>query len=332
MHRRTAPLVALLLLASSAGAETYWDYQAVNETGQGTWPSENAYPVTLTGVILNNAEEMLDTTANFLSYTEADAYTRGAQWQVFIQPTGASDHAATAVYMGQNYGALFGRNNDAYSYSDAEWNAELARVEYDGAHRLRKGDLVEVVAQIGGVFGGKTNINEMHLKDADKDWTMTLITAGHGLPAPEVIGPLSALDVAPTVPGYDASYPWFDQGRQSGAEHYQGRRVRIDGLSLTGTTAGWGAEAWADRVCTATDGDGREIRLRLPRFSELGPGTAPTGTFSAVGIFNQETGSMTEGRDGYELFVTEIVPEPAGLLLLAAGTAAAVRRRRRASA
>ena len=40
--------------------------------------------------------------------------------------------------------------------------------------------------------------------------------------------------------------------------------------------------------------------------TDLGP--APLDWFSAVGIMNQESGSGTDGRFGYELFVQEIGP------------------------
>lgn len=70
-------------------------------------------------------------------------------------------------------------------------------------------------------------------------------------------------------------------------------------------TNGWGQTAWADRRCTVTDGDGRFFTMRMP-LREVGP--VPGDWFSAVGILNQESGSGSDGRFGYELFGQEIGP------------------------
>jgi hypothetical protein len=58
-------------------------------------------------------------------------------------------------------------------------------------------------------------------------------------------------------------------------------------------------------------------------------GDVPTGAFDAYGITNQESGSGSNGRMGYELFVTSVVPEPASLSILAIGALACLRRRRK---
>ncbi len=170
-------------------------------------------------------------------------------------------------------------------------------------------------------YGGKRNINEAHA--VANDFSINLVTADHGLPAVEVLT-LADLDASPTAPGYETGFPRFDQTRATGAEHYQGMYVRINGLTLT-DASGWGKTAWDERVCTVSDGLGRTLRLRMP-LSDLGD--APTGVFDAYGILNQESGSMTNGRDGYGLFVTEVVPEPTVLSLLAIGGLVCVRKRR----
>ena len=106
----------------------------------------------------------------------------------------------------------------------------------------------------------------------------------------------------------DGTNQIFDATRQSGGEYYQGMRVRIEGIRLATNyfgTNGWGKTAWGDRRCTVTDGNNRFFTLRMP-LTDLG--SAPLDWFSAVGIVNQESGSGTDGRFGYELFVQEIGP------------------------
>ena len=127
-----------------------------------------------------------------------------------------------------------------------------------------------------------------------------MVTANYGLPAPEII---TLRDVV--QPGGDPNDPntWiaiFDPARATGGEHYQGMRVRVNGLTLV-TTNGWNpTHLWNDRTCTATDGAARYFTLRHPRYS-LGP--LLTNRFDAIGIFTQESGSGIQGTNGYELFV-----------------------------
>jgi hypothetical protein len=37
-------------------------------------------------------------------------------------------------------------------------------------------------------------------------------------------------------------------------------------------------------------------------------GAPPAGVFDAIGIFNQESGSGSQGTNGYELFVQQVLP------------------------
>jgi hypothetical protein len=108
-------------------------------------------------------------------------------------------------------------------------------------------------------------------------------------------------------------YDIFDPTRTTGGEHWQGMRVRINGLTLV-TTDGWNTNSdWSTRYCTATDGEGRQFPLVHPLY-DLGP--APTSRFDATGVFLQESGSGTDGTFGYELFVQEIaLSAPAALTI-----------------
>ncbi len=88
--------------------------------------------------------------------------------------------------------------------------------------------------------------------------------------------------------------------RATGAERYQGMAIRIDDVSLT-SLVGWQPNG----NMTITDGS-----LTLP--IKLGRGTGfttfapPTGTFSIVGILDQEDAIATDGfKDGYYLYLMD---------------------------
>ncbi len=309
--------IACLLLLTAAHlalAETHANVQAVDKNGAGTFTG----PVTLTGVILNNPEEMLDPSANWQPMGNA---VMGGQWQIFIQSIDSADQGGTACWMGQNYAIMPWLFTDEASYTDAEWQAELDRLNHDPVteHRFRKGDLVQVTASHTGFYGGKTNINEGHDNDSDANFQITLIEAGHGLPTPTVVT-LSELKDA-------SDQAIFDATRQTGGERFQGELIRINDVTLT-DTAGWGQEAWDERLCEITDASGRTLTLRMPRGSVVDFGPAPVDEFDVIGILNQESGSRMQGMDGYELFVTA-VPEPGTMTLLAMAGLALLRRRRK---
>lgn len=308
--------IALVVLAgcvcltvSQLHAETHTALQVVNENGVSTWAGSG--PFTITGVILNNPEDMLDST-----YVENPSGI-GAQWQMFLQGIGG-DHNGTALWMGQNYECMY---QGIGTYDATAWASEMNRLNYNAAdnHQFRQGDLITVTANVTKFYGGKRNINEDHDTDPQYDFSISLVTAGYGLPTAEEIT-LSDLYCNPT-----SEYPMFDQTRTTGAEYYQGTYVKLTGITLTDDT-GWGATDWGDRLCTVEDEFGNEFTLRMP-LSDVG--AAPAGEFSAYGIINQESGSGQNGRMGYELFVMEVVPEPATLSLLVVGAMTCLTKRRR---
>ncbi len=298
-------LVAFAAIAFpwSAAAETHSSLQAVDAGGASAWAG--ALPFTLTGVMLNNPEEMLDPTPNFIPWDNgAGSLQLGGQWQFFFQAVDPNDRGGTLVWMGQNYGNLpFLRNSD-FSYRNDAWTRELERLEHDPAtrHRFRAGDLVQVTARQSLFRGGQRNINEAHSIEPSSDLDIALVAAGYGLPDPEGI---ALSDLVKPDDGNAASHEdIFDPTRASGGERYQGMRVRLNGLMLV-TTNGWNPERdWSERVCTVTDGQGRFFPLTTPRYS-LGP--PPTRRFDAVGILIQESGSGTDGTFGYLLFVQQIL-------------------------
>ncbi|MBP7275432.1 MAG: hypothetical protein KBA51_04435 [Kiritimatiellae bacterium] len=302
MHAILA-VVTMLAAGARAQSETHANLQAVNENGVSTWTG--SYPFTLRGVLLNNPEEMLDTAWD--PGAESGS-RRGAQWQVFIQAVAGGDRGGTALWMGQNYNSLGPWIPAGNAYTESAWSDEMARVNYETGtlHHFRKGDLVEVTARKSLFFGGKQNINESHRIASANDFSVTLLQAGHGLPDPEVIH-LSDL-VNPDDGNPETREEIFDQTRQTGGEHYQGMRVRIEAIRIADRdhgSNGWGKTEWGERLCTVTDGEQRFFTLRMP-LTDLGP--APKDWFSAIGILHQESESGTDGTFGYELFVQEIGP------------------------
>jgi hypothetical protein len=184
----------------------------------------------------------------------------------------------------------------------------MVRINYDTPthHHFRKGDLVEVAANQSLFYGGKRNINEKHSVTNANNFTVTLVQAGYGLPDPIVI---RLSDLVNGDDGNPATHEdIFDQTRQTGGERYQGMRVRLEAVRIATNnyaSNGWGKTNWNERLCTVTDGEGRFLPLRMP-LVDVGP--VPNDWFSAVGIINQESGSGSDGKFGYELFVQEVGP------------------------
>ena len=299
-----AGLIGAALAADAARAETVTNLEAVDSSGVSTW--SGSFPFTITGVLLTDPDEMLDSTPNFIPWNDgAGAFKMGGQWQVFVQTISTNDRGGVECWMGQNYGNLpFEPHDGSDHYTNEAWGAEVWRVSHDPVtgHAFHKGDLVTVTVNGSLFYGGMQNINEEHSIDPAYDFIVSLVSSNYGLPAPEVI---SLASVVRTNDGLSAYYDIFDQTRATGGEHWQGMRVRINGLTLVATN-GWSASPdWDSRKFAVTDGEGRYFTLIHP-LSSLGP--APTSRFDATGVFVQESGSGTDGTFGYELFVQEIEP------------------------
>lgn len=317
-----AVLCALGMARAAVQAETHGSLQSVKADGTSAW--SGTYPLIVTGVLLNNPEDMLAGDPNFLPWENgANAYRMGGEWQIVIQAVEAGDRGGTTCWMGQNYGNQPWLHNSDLSYSNQDWIGELNRLNYgaDG-HHFRAGDLVQITASRSLFYGGKRNINEAHDNAPEADFTVSLVTANYGLPVPEII---SLEDVVRPDDANPATHEdVFDATRATGGEHYQGMRVRMNNLKLANDSSlanmlganyygpeGWNASvSWSARRVTVTDGLGRYFTLRMPRYSL---GAAPTNAFDAIGIFSQESGSGSDGTFGYELFVQEIVQPPPAL-------------------
>ncbi len=283
-----------------AQTETHASLQAVTPAGTSAW--NGALPFTIRGVLLCGPDEMLDWTPNFA----ANPGSMGGEWQVTFQAVGPDDRGGTTCWMGQNYGSL-AWVGDELSYSDEAWVSEVLRLNHDPStgRPFRAGDLIEVTARRSLFYGGKRNINEAHDVEPVANFDLRLVTAAYGLPAPETITLADVMQPGGVAESPATWIPIFDPTRATGGERYQGTRVRLQSLSLL-NAAGWNpTNRWANRLCTVTDGLGRFLTLRHPRY-DLGP--APTSTFDAIGIFTQESGSGSQGTNGYELFVQQVIP------------------------
>jgi len=302
-----------LLAAGISRAESFSKFEAVDANGVSTW--NGSCPIILVGVLLTDPNEMLDSTPDFIPWNDgASAFQLGGQWQVFVQSLGGGDRGGVECWMAQNYGNLPWEPHDGSdTYGNAAWTANVNRVSHDPAtgYAFHKGDLVMITASGSLFYGGMQNINEEHSTDPAYNFTISLVSTNFGLPAPQVI---SLSSVISTNLGATGHYDIFDPARAAGGEHFQGMRVRINGLTLA-TTDGWNTNSdWDSRYCTATDGEGRQFPLIHP-LNDIGP--APTNQFDAVGVFLQESGSGTDGTFGYELFVQEITPSSSVVLNLA---------------
>jgi len=167
---RIMVLVAMMALAFVAAvkgdeptvaAVTNWQLQAVDEDGVGTYSTTDK--VSVTGIILNNPEEMLDVSSSTSGM--------GGQWQVYIQGEG-SDHAGTAIYMAQRYVYMGGG-----VYTTDQWLSEMWRTNHDPntGYTFHIGDRVRVTGWYM-FHNGKTNINEKHNTDPFYDFNVELVT------------------------------------------------------------------------------------------------------------------------------------------------------------
>jgi len=278
---------------SSMSYTLHRQYQAVDADGVGTFPL--TAPVKMRGVVLNWSQNMLDGTPG------ADPFM-GGLWQRYVQavdlpgtPDDDDDFGGTACWMGQNIGKIVG-NHPAGSYTDEQWLAELDRLDHDPAtgRWFRPGDLVEIRARAPGLFfRGKTNINEQHVNVPEADFDLVLLQADYGLPAPELISLAQVKDAGDNF--------IFDQTRATGAEHYQGTAVQINGVSFTDTT-NWGP----DGELTIQDGTNRTLPVKLGLGSGFTLYEPPEPPFDILGIFDQEDLNGDDGyKDGYRLWVMD---------------------------
>ena len=339
MSKRGSPIAVaavLLLLASAVMAEDWAamsftkhsTYQAVNADGASAYSA--GFPVRMVGVVLNNTEDWLDPTPAYDPGVhlwqmggEAEFYvqalTQSTLASLGVEYYAPTDFGGTACWMGQNYGNHIMHQDWGYNYTDAEWTAELGRLNLYGGDGvtdpIRAGDLVEIRARAGLHYKGKMNVNEQHNNDRDDthpdwpenrqdnpsptdgsgahDFEFVRLEAGYGLPTPTAL-PLNLVkDAADTA--------IFDATRATGGERYQSTLVDLKNVRVT-DPGNWGK----DSDVTVQDASGRTLTLHLGRNDGFDV-QAPPSYFNVVGVMDQSSGS---GRDGYQV----LAMDPAGIV------------------
>ena len=208
---------------AQAQTETHANLQSVTAMGASAWAG--SYPFTIRGVILNNPEDMLDSTWD----SQAESLNRmGAEFQVFIQSAASGDRGGSALWLGQNYQS---RGNVGHIYSEEKWSNEMLRVNYDlgAGHHFRAGDLVEVTVNQSLFYGGKRNINEGHRTNDANNFIVSLVEAGRGLPDPEAIALSNLVS--------DGANQIFDAMRQSGGNTIKACVFGLKAFALPRTTS-----------------------------------------------------------------------------------------------
>ncbi len=155
---RRLGVIALMSMCCGQVAAVEWEslpytwhstYQAVNDNGASAYAG--GFPLRMRGVVLANTEDWLDPTPGYTSGYQA--YVMGGEAELIIQSVEAGgDFGGTFCWMGQNYGNLPFKGDPVFSYTDAQWVAELGRLHIlggDGVNDpIRAGDLIEVRARI----------------------------------------------------------------------------------------------------------------------------------------------------------------------------------------
>ncbi len=335
-------VLAMLVLAGSAGAQDWEaigltqhaDYQAVDADGRSLYAG--GFPVRLVGVVLNDSEDWLDPSPAYDSGVHL--WQMGGEAEIYVQALTRStlnalgrelydpgDFGGTACWIGQNYGNHIKNKDPLFNYTDAEWTAELGRLQLlggDGVDEpIRAGDLVEIRARAGLHYKGKMNVNEQHDTDPGRDFDIVRLAPGFGLPD------ATPLDLAEVK---DAADTWqFDATRQSGPERHQSTRVRLGQVWIEDLPT------WAPGAeMVVTDGT-RSMPIRLGRDADFATAELPGAmeTFDVTGILDQSAEGMALATDGYQLLVMDpadvaVIPEPAGVSLLVLAGLSLLRRRK----
>jgi len=300
-------------------------YQAVNSDGSSAYAG--GFPMRMRGIVLANTEDWLDPTPGYTPTYQP--FVMGGQAELIIQSIEPGDFGGTFAWMGQNYGNLPFKGDPIFSYTNAEWTAELGRLGLfggDGVTRpIRAGDLIEVRARTGLFYAGKMNVNEAHDKSPSRDFEVVLLQANYGLPAP---APLTLSDLKDATDQFI-----FNASRATGAEHYQGTLVELRDVRFTSATINnWGV----NKDLVVEDDTGRTLTVRLGRNPSFATTPVIDDLFHVVGILDQADSTLPHDS-GYRLLVMNaadftIVPEPSASLVFLPVLLMLLRRRPRGGA
>ena len=287
------PLLALLVLPKLALAvDPDWNsmpltahgtLQGVTPTGATTFAA-TSFPIKMIGVVINNYDEMLDNAANFIPFTVPTFEQLGGQWQVFFQSIDPADPAGSCMWMGQNYGTTPERRDNLYSYSNAEWEAEVARLSWlvDPVNpTLPLVQLARRLSHRGSALGpGKGLRREIQRERVPLQ--LADIRLRHCAPRSRLRGARAGCNHDGRHHGLRGHVPFRRQSR-SGAEAYQGRLVTLEGVTITNS------ENW-DRYGEITVSDGtRDFLVHLGYNDAFDTAALPVGTIDVTGVFDQET-------------------------------------------
>ena len=188
---------------------------------------------------------------------------------------------------------------------------------WDAYPIIEPGSRVRVTGWLAN-HNGKVFVNDRH--STALLWTVTVLDNDAGMPTPQVIPSIGSCND-------------FDATRASGGELWQTRWVELRDVRIVGGTGNWGP----DGEVIISDSDGADnLIMKLSVMGDFDLYSAPTGTFSVVGVFDQEdVNNDGDFQDIYRIWVKDfgdiaVVPEPTTAVLAAAGlTMLALRRRRR---
>ena len=295
----------VLGLCATLRADAIWDLQAVDANGESTHDKVGADPtnpsnkVVVEGIALNYSEDYLNPGLMFQLYVQAEAPDQGgiAAWS----------------------GCFF--QGGPYSQ---EWQDEFDRMTESN---FKPGDHVRVEGFVA-FHNGKTNINERHSFAPAMDFTISVLQADVGMPDPSVISSVASCNYFDPVGDADPNLAH----RHDGAETYQATWCQLQNVWIHSTPEGWGA----GKTILVTDNGTDTLPVLLSGMGDFDSYSAPTGVFSATGIFDQEdetfpfTGDYRLWVKNYgDLALEAAVPEPASCAVVAVGLGSVLMSRKR---
>lgn len=285
-------------LTGSSAAQINWsslpvtrhsDLQSVNANGSPAYAG--GFPLRVRGVLICAPGSVFSDAPSFIPVNwPSTAFAFGGRQQPYVQSVDPTDIGGTALFLAQCLGNHPVNQDDAFSYTNQDWLAEIDRLSRDEAtgHVFQPGDLVEVRARVGLHFSGKFNINEAHSNNPNNNYDLVLIQSGFGLPDPDQIA-IGSVKSSSNIDLFDAS-------RQTGGERYQARRVELRNVSIID------GSDWRPQGVITVGGNGRTLRVVLGTDPGFASTMAPSGSIDVLGIFDQEaTPSPNGGTNGYRL-------------------------------